>query len=238
MPAITHAVKGQMDTDTIVTIDGPTGAGKSTVGKLLAERIGYTYLDTGAMYRVVALETKRSGIDPESEEALADLCSKIDISFKRESVMRVYSSGRDVTEEIRTPEISMLASRVSAVACVREALVRMQRACAREGKIVADGRDAGTVIFPAARFKFFLDAAPEVRSQRRYKELIDKSLKVDYSVVHREMLQRDQDDSSRAIAPLKPAADAVIINTTRMTIEDVVQEMAQAIDAQRLQCHK
>ena len=227
-----------MNTDTIVTIDGPTGAGKSTVGKLLAERIGYTYLDTGAMYRVVALETKRSGIDPESEAALADLCSKIDISFKRESGMRVYSSGRDVTEEIRTPEISMLASRVSAVACVREALVRMQRACAREGKIVADGRDAGTVIFPAARFKFFLDAAPEVRSQRRYKELIDKSLKVDYSVVHREMLQRDQDDSSRAIAPLKPAADAVIINTTRMTIEDVVQEMAQAIDAQRLQCHK
>ena len=227
-----------MDTDAIVTIDGPTGAGKSTVGKLLADRIGYTYLDTGAMYRVVALETKRSGIDPESEAALADLCSKIDISFKRESGMRVYSSGRDVTEEIRTPEISMLASRVSAIACVREALVRMQRACAREGKIVADGRDAGTVIFPAARFKFFLDAAPEVRSQRRYKEHIDKSLKVDYSVVHREMLQRDQDDSSRAIAPLKPAADAVIINTTRMTIEDVVQEMALAIDAQRLQCHK
>ena len=227
-----------MDTDTIVTIDGPTGAGKSTVGKLLAERIGYTYLDTGAMYRVVALETKRSGIDPESEADLADLCRKIDISFKRESGMRVYSSGRDVTEEIRTPEISMLASRVSAIACVREALVRMQRACAREGKIVADGRDAGTVIFPAARFKFFLDAAPEVRSQRRYKELIDKSLKVDYSVVHREMLQRDQDDSSRAIAPLKPAADAVVINTTRMTIEDVAQEMAQAIDAQRLQCHK
>ena len=227
-----------MDRDTIVTIDGPTGAGKSTVGKLLAERIGYTYLDTGAMYRVVALETKRSGIDPEAETALADLCSRIDISFKRESGMRVYSSGRDVTEEIRTPEISMLASRVSAKACVREALVRMQRACGRQGKIVADGRDAGTVIFPAARFKFFLDAAPDVRSQRRYKELIDKNLKVDYSDVHREMLQRDQDDSSRSIAPLKPAADAVIINTTRMTIEDVVQELVQAIDAQRLQCHK
>ncbi len=221
----------QMNTDTIVTIDGPTGAGKSTVGKLLAERIGYTYLDTGAMYRVVALETKRSGIDPEAETALADLCSRIDISFKRESGMRVYSSGRDVTEEIRTPEISMLASRVSAKACVREALVRMQRACGRQGKIVADGRDAGTVIFPAARFKFFLDAAPDVRSQRRYKELIDKNLKVDYNDVHREMLQRDQDDSSRSIAPLKPAADAVIINTTRMTIEDVVQELVQAIDA-------
>ena len=228
----------QMNTDTIVTIDGPTGAGKSTVGKLLAERIGYTYLDTGAMYRVVALETKRSGIDPEAETALADLCSTLDISFKRESGMRVYSSGRDVTEEIRTPEISMLASRVSAQACVREALVRMQRACARQGKIVADGRDAGTVIFPAARFKFFLDAAPEVRSQRRYKELIDKKLKVDYSDVHSELLQRDQDDSSRAIAPLQPAPDAIIINTTRMTIEDVVQEMVQAIDAQRLQCHK
>jgi cytidylate kinase len=227
-----------MNTDTIVTIDGPTGAGKSSVGRLLAERIGYTYLDTGAMYRVVALENKRSGIDPEAETALADLCSTIDISFKRVSGMRVYTSGRDVTEEIRAPEISMLASRVSAKACVREALVRMQRACGRQGKIVADGRDAGTVIFPAARFKFFLDAAPDVRSQRRYKELIDKNLKVDYSDVHKELLQRDQDDSSRAIAPLKPAADAVIIDTTRMTIEDVVQELAQAIDVQRLQCHK
>jgi len=227
-----------MNYDDIVTIDGPTGAGKSTVGRLLAERIGYTYLDTGAMYRVVAFETKRSGIDPEDEPALAALCGRIEIIFKRESGMRVFSSGNDVTEDIRTPEISMLASRVSAKACVREELVRMQRACGRQGKIVADGRDAGTVIFPAARFKFFLDAVPEARSQRRYKELIDKNLKVDYSDVYRELLQRDQDDSSRAIAPLKPAADAVIIDTTRMTIEDVVQEMIQAIDAQRLQCHK
>jgi cytidylate kinase len=227
-----------MNYDDIVTIDGPTGAGKSTVGKLLAERIGYTYLDTGAMYRVVAFETKRSGIDPEDEPALAALCGRIEITFNRESGMRVFSSGNDVTEDIRTPEISMLASRVSAKACVREELVRMQRACGRQGKIVADGRDAGTVIFPAARFKFFLDAAPEARSQRRYKELIDKNLKVDYSDVYRELLQRDHDDSSRAIAPLKPAADAVIIDTTRMTIEDVVQEMIQAIDAQRLQCHK
>ena len=226
-----------MEKEDIVTIDGPTGAGKSTVGKLLAERIGYTYLDTGAMYRVVALETKRSGIDPEDEPALAELCGRIEITFKQESGMRVFSSDKDVTEEIRTPDISMLASRVSAKACVREELVRMQRACGRQGKIVADGRDAGTVIFPAARFKFFLDAAPEARSQRRYKELIDKNLKVDYSDVYRELLQRDQDDSSRAIATLKPAADAVIIDTTRMTIEDVVQEMIQVIDAQRLQCH-
>jgi cytidylate kinase len=227
-----------MNTDTIITIDGPTGAGKSTVGKILAERMGYTYLDTGALYRVVALEAKRAGIDPEDEAALAHLCSRIDISFKRESNIKVYSSGSDVTEEIRTPEISMLASRISAKKCVREALVRIQQACAQGGNIVADGRDAGTVVFPGARFKFFLDAAPEVRSRRRYKELIEKKLEVDYSNVHRELLQRDRDDSSRAIAPLKPAPDAHIIDTTEMTIEEVVQTMMQIIEARHLHSHK
>lgn len=227
-----------MNTDTIITIDGPTGAGKSTVGKILAERLGYTYLDTGALYRVVALEAKRAGIDPEDEVALAHLCSRIEIAFKRESTIKVCSSGRDVTEEIRTPEISMLASRISAKKCVRDALVRVQQACAQGGKIVADGRDAGTVVFPAARFKFFLDAVPEVRSQRRYKELIEKKLEVDYSTVHRDLLQRDRDDSSRAIAPLKPAPDAHIIDTTQMTIEQVVQTMMKIIEGRHFHSHK
>ncbi len=227
-----------MEAATIITIDGPTGAGKSTVGKILAERLGYTYLDTGALYRVVALEANRAGIDPDDEAALNQLCSRLDISFKRESNIQVYSSGREVTDAIRTPEISMLASRISAKRCVREALVRIQQACARSGKIVADGRDAGTVVFPSARFKFFLDAHPDVRSQRRYKELIEKNQKVEYSRVHRELVQRDRDDSSRPIAPLKPAPDAHIIDTTRMTIEDVVQRIMQIVAAEDLRCQK
>ena len=168
-----------MDQDTIVTIDGPTGSGKSTVGKLLAERIGFTYLDTGAMYRVVALETKRLGIDPDDCAALSRLCAEITIAFKHNDGVRVCSGGRDVTDEIRAPEISMLASRVSAKQCVREELVRMQRDCGRQGRIVVDGRDAGTVIFPRARFKFYLDADAAVRSRRRYKELIEKKQEVD-----------------------------------------------------------
>ena len=227
-----------MDQDSIVTIDGPTGSGKSTVGKLLAERIGFTYLDTGAMYRVVALETKRSGIDPDDSAALSCLCAAITIAFKHNDGIRVYSGGRDVTDAIRTPEISMLASRVSAEQCVREELVRMQRDCGRQGRIVVDGRDAGTVIFPRARFKFYLDAQAAVRSQRRYKELIEKKHEVEYSNVHQELMQRDQDDSSRALAPLKPAPGAIIVDTTRMTIEEVVQELLQSIDARTLQCHK
>jgi CMP/dCMP kinase len=228
-----------MDKDNVVTIDGPTGSGKSTVGKLLAARIGFTYLDTGAMYRVVALETRRRGIDPSDCAALSRLCAAITIAFKdSDGTRRVYSGGADVTDAIRTQEISMLASRVSAEKCVREELVRMQRDCGRQGRIVVDGRDAGTVIFPRARFKFYLDATAEVRSRRRYKELIEKKHEVEYSIVHKELLQRDQDDSSRALAPLKPASDATIVDTTRMTIEEVVQEMIAIIDARTLQCHK
>lgn len=227
-----------MDQDNIVTIDGPTGSGKSTVGRLLAGKLGFTYLDTGAMYRVVALETRRRGIDPSDCPALSRLCAVITIGFKDRDGVRVYSGGEDVTDDIRTQEISMLASRVSAEQCVREELVRMQRDCGRQGRIVVDGRDAGTVIFPDARFKFYLDAEAEVRSQRRYKELIEKKHNVAYSVVHEELVKRDQDDSSRALSPLKPAPDAHAINTSSMTVEEVVQKMLQYIGEHSLQCHK
>jgi cytidylate kinase len=227
-----------MDQDNIVTIDGPTGSGKSTVGRLLAGRIGFTYLDTGAMYRAVALEVKRRGIDPSDCAALGRLCATITIAFEEADGARVYCNGQDVTEQIRTQEISMLASRVSAQQCVREELVRMQRDCGRQGRIVVDGRDAGTVIFPSALFKFYLDAEPDVRSQRRYKELIEKKQNVTYSIIHKELVKRDQDDSSRALSPLKPAADAIIINTSSMTVEEVVRKMQDCIDARTLQCHK
>ena len=222
-----------MEDNTIITIDGPTGSGKSTVGRILAERIGFTYLDSGAMYRVVALEVQRRAVDPDDNASLSHLCGQLDISFRQEDGQRVYSHGVDVTRDIRTPEISMLASRISAKKCVRDALLRLQREIGRQGRIVVDGRDAGTVIFPQASAKFYLDATDEVRSQRRYKELIDKNIKVAYSDVHRDMIRRDRDDRTRAIAPLKPAPDAAIIDTTRMTIEDVVSALVKTIDAKR-----
>lgn len=221
-----------MKKDYIVTIDGPVGSGKSTVGRLLARTRNLIYLDTGAMYRVVALEAHGRGIDPDDAKTLGELCAEVEISFAQDGdVQRVFSSGRDVTDEIRTPAISMLASRISALPTVREALVSMQRHIGRDGGIVVDGRDAGTVIFPRARFKFYLDATIEERTQRRYKELIAKKMKVEYNNIFYDIEKRDRDDSSRAIAPLKPAADAVIIDTTGMTIEAVLKKISQEIDS-------
>ncbi|MEI6125909.1 MAG: (d)CMP kinase [Pseudomonadota bacterium] len=220
-----------MDKDYIITIDGPGGSGKSTVGRLLARKQGLVYLDTGAMYRVVGLETKKRGINPDDEKALQDLCSQVDISFKPAGDgQRVFSGDNDVTDAIRAPEISMLASRVSAVRAVREALVALQRHIGKNGGIVVDGRDAGTVIFPRARFKFYLDAAVETRAQRRYKELIEKKMNVDYNQILSDVQKRDLDDSSRVLAPLRPAADAVIIDTTGMTIEDVLSRISSEIE--------
>ncbi len=147
-------------TSSIITIDGPVGSGKSTIGRLLAKKLGYVYLDTGAMYRVIALEARERGIEAGDEQALAALSGTIDIQFKQtEDRQLVFSSGRDVTDAIRTPEISMLASRISALKSVRSALVALQRQIGSHGGIVVDGRDAGTVIFPQARFKFYLDAS-------------------------------------------------------------------------------
>lgn len=220
-----------MGKDYIVTIDGPVGTGKSTIGRLLARKKRLTYLDTGAMYRVVALEAQKKGVDSGDEKLLQELCSHVEISFKQEGDgQRVFSYGRDVTDEIRTPEISMLASRVSAVKTVREALVKLQREIGKKGGIVVEGRDAGTVIFPNARFKFYLDATLEVRAKRRYKELVEKNIKVDYIDILQDIEKRDSDDSSRDISPLKPAAAAAVIDTTEMTIEDVLSRVSEEIE--------
>lgn len=216
--------------DFIITIDGPVGSGKSTVGRLLAERFGLLYLDTGAMYRAVALAAHQRGIPPDDAEALGKLCEEIEISFLHEpNGQRTILCGADVTDQIRAPEISMLASRVSAVGSVRAALVAMQRHIGRNGGIVVDGRDAGTVIFPNARFKFYLTASLEERAQRRYKELIAKNMDVDYNKLLFEIEKRDRDDSTRALAPLKPAPGAVIVDTTGMTIEAVLQRISEEI---------
>jgi cytidylate kinase len=207
-----------MGKDYIVTIDGPVGTGKSTISRLLARKKGLTYLDTGAMYRVVALEAQKKGVDSCDEKLLQELCSHVEIFFKQEGDgQRVFSYGRDVTDEIRTPEISMLASRVSAVKTVREALVKLQREIGKKGGIVVEGRDAGTVIFPNARFKFYL-------------ELVEKNIKVDYIDILQDIEKRDSDDSSRDISPLKPAAAAAVIDTTEMTIEDVLSRVSEEIE--------
>lgn len=218
-------------TSSIITIDGPVGSGKSTIGRLLANKLGLVYLDTGAMYRVIALEARERGIAANDEQALAALSGTIDILFKQsEDRQLVFSSGRDVTDAIRTPEISMLASRISALESVRSALVALQRQIGSHGGIVVDGRDAGTVIFPQARFKFYLDAAAEIRAQRRHKECIEKKINIDYNTLFLDIQKRDHDDSSRSIAPLKPAPDAVIIDTTAMTLEDVLEAITVRID--------
>ena len=220
-----------MDKDYIVTIDGPVGSGKSTIGRLLARKKGLIYLDTGAMYRVVALEALKKGVDTDDERALKELCSHVEISFRQGGDgQRVFSHGLDVTDEIRTPEISMLASRVSAVKTVREALVKMQRGIGEKGGIVVDGRDAGTVIFPNARFKFYLDADLDIRAKRRYKELVEKNIKVGYTKLFQDIEKRDRDDSSREIAPLKPADDAAVIDTSEMTTEDVLSRVSEEVE--------
>ena len=223
--------KGIAMSNTIITIDGPVGSGKSTIGRLLAKRLGFVYLDTGAMYRVIALEARESGIDAADEAALAALCREIKISFKQsEDQQLVFSSFRDVTEAIRTPQISMLASSISAVKSVRNALVALQREIGAHGGVVVDGRDAGTVIFPQARFKFYLDASVEIRAQRRYKEFIEKKINIDYNNLFLDIQKRDYDDSNRTIAPLKPAPGAVIIDTSSMTREDVLKAISLHID--------
>jgi cytidylate kinase len=208
----------------IVTLDGPAGSGKSTVSKLLAERLNYLYLDTGAMYRAVALQAKRQGLDPQDGEKLRELCHNLDLQFKIEGrEVRIFVGNEDVSPAIRTPDIDLLSSSISAVKEVREAMTQLQRKIAEKKSVIAEGRDMGTVVFPDAEFKFFLTASPEVRVERRYQERINRgeiALKKD---VERELLIRDEQDKARSIAPLIPAQDAKIIETTSLNPEQVVR---------------
>jgi cytidylate kinase len=220
----------------IVTIDGPSGAGKSTISKLLAARLLYTYLDTGAMYRMVGLQVLRDGLDLEvqgAREKLASLLAALDMTLApgeegRET--RAFLNGEDVSDAIRTPEMAMVASRVSAQAEVRKKLTEMQRIIGNKGAIVAEGRDMGTVVFPDAMHKFFLDASSEERAKRRQKQLAENGQKIEYQELLTQIQKRDADDSSRTLAPLKPAEDAVIIDSSEMGIEEVVSFMLVAIN--------
>jgi cytidylate kinase len=213
----------------LITIDGPAGSGKTTVSKLLAERLDYQYVDTGALYRCIALEAQKAGIDGKNDEQLAQLCVGLDIQFREiDSQWRLFSNGVDINDQIRTPDVTMLASAISAMPSVRRHLLLVQRSLGAGKSAVFEGRDMGTVVFPDADIKFFLDADIGVRAQRRYDELGSRHAQ-SIAEVEADMRQRDHDDSHRKLAPLKPADDAVIIDTTHLAIDEVVQTMLNQI---------
>ena len=213
----------------IVTIDGPSGGGKSTVSRALAARLGFTYLDTGAMYRAVAYKCRREGVDPQDEVRLGALLgtTRIDLLPPAEGGddVRVLLDGEEVGDLLRTPEMGLLASRVSAQPLVRRHLTRLQQQIGEAGAVVAEGRDTGTVVFPRAAWKFYLDASAEVRARRRAAQLRGKGEQVDEERLLAEIVQRDRDDRERAIAPLTVAADAVRIDSTHLPAEAVVDLM-------------
>jgi len=215
----------------VIAIDGPSGAGKSTTARLLAERLGFVYIDTGAMYRAMGWKAKREGIDPTDERKLADLCERTEITIKRiGNSPAFYVDGEDVTGDIRTPEMGMMASAVSKSPSVRARLLKLQRDLGSCGGVVMDGRDIGTVVFPDAEAKFFLDASAEERGRRRYVELKAKGMDVDLARITQEIKERDSQDSGRAIAPLRRADDAVLIDSTALDIGAVLEQMMSAIE--------
>jgi cytidylate kinase len=211
----------------IITVDGPAGVGKSTISKMVAAATGFTYLDTGAMYRGVGFYLKQSHIDINDEKDLVKQLAMLDLQLVAaeddKADVGVVINGKDVSTLIRSPEMSMVASRVSAVSAVRQKLTQLQREYGAQGSIVAEGRDMGTVVFPQAACKFFLDAQPEERARRRVEQLHIQGTKADFDEILAMIVERDKNDSEREIAPLKKADDAFLIDTTRMSIPEVVK---------------
>jgi len=214
----------------LVAIDGPAGAGKSTVSRQLAERLGYRYVDTGAMYRVIGVLAAERGIDPANDQALAKLCDETAIEFNENSgYVQTCANGRDLSDRIRTPAAAQLASKVSAVPAVRERLVAKQRLMGAGGGVVMEGRDIGTVVFPDAPVKIFLDAAAAERARRRNAELHERATPADIDRMAQEIAERDARDRGRAHSPLRAAADAVVVDTTDKTIDEVVAMLAAIV---------
>lgn len=215
----------------IIAIDGPAGSGKSTVSRLLAARLGYLYLDTGAMYRAVALQAKRKNIDLKDTEKISRLCLDLDLQFRSlDGATRLFLGAEDISAAIRSPEMDMLSSVISTIKEVREAMTLLQRKMAEQRGVVAEGRDMGTVVFPDAECKFFIDADPEVRAGRRYRERLARGEKVSGQEVEKELRKRDDQDMTRALAPLVPAKDAILLDTTNLTVEEVVETMVRTIE--------
>lgn len=215
----------------VITIDGPSGSGKGTLSQMLARHLGYHLLDSGALYRLVALAAMKKGVDLANEHAVSDVAMGLDVIFSladKESA-QILLEGIKVNDEIRQEAVSMAASKVAAYPGVRAALLDRQREFALAPGLVADGRDMGTTVFPNAQAKLFLTASAEARAERRYKQLCLKGESVDMAALVKDIRERDERDSTRAISPLRPADDAVIIDSTAMTIDEVFTKMLAAI---------
>jgi cytidylate kinase len=221
----------------IVTIDGPSGVGKSTLSRKVAAALGYTYLDTGAMYRAVGLRLQQLQIDLADEQAVASTLTDMDLQLfpaeQEDGDVGVVLNGQDVSSAIRTPEAGMLASRVSAIPAVRKRLTEMQQALGQKGRIVAEGRDTGTVVFPDARWKFYLEADLGERARRRVAQLRASGQEVDGQELLAMIAKRDQDDQERALAPLQKANDALSIDTTSLNIDEVCTKMLEVVQEKR-----
>lgn len=215
-----------------VAIDGPSGAGKSTIAKAVAERFGFIYVDTGAIYRTVGLAVSRAGIDPQDTDAVVGLLPALDIALRHgeDGLQHMFLNGEDVSGFIRTPEISMYASKVSALPPVRAFLMEMQRSMARRTSVIMDGRDIGTVVLPDAALKIFLTASAEARAERRYKELLEKGQSVSYDDVLCDMAERDKKDTTRAAAPLRAADDAVLLDTSALSLAESIDAVAALVE--------
>ena len=217
-----------MKSPIIIAIDGPAGAGKSTVAKTLAVRLGFNYLDTGAMYRSLTLKALRSGVNLEDEDALVSLAKEtvIDLKGNPEKGLHIFLDGKDVSEEIRTPEITNNTFYIARAPRVREIMVEWQRGIGLKNNVVMEGRDIGTVVFPQAQYKFYLDATVEERALRRHKEFLQKGKESCLEDVITDVKTRDEKDFTRAVGALKKADGAIVVDSTAMTIEEVVEKMA------------
>lgn len=216
-----------------IAIDGPAGAGKSTIAKAVAKQFEYIYADTGALYRSIALNAINSGTNTDNEAEINELLSntKVEIKFI-DGEQRVFLNSQDVSDKIRTTEVSMMASKVSAIAAVRDFLLELQRGLARENNVIMDGRDIGTVVLPQAQVKIFLTASAQCRAKRRYKDyLAAGNTKESYEQILADIQQRDYNDSHRAVAPLKPAEDSVIVDTSDDTLEQSVEKITAVVNS-------
>lgn len=215
-----------------VAIDGPGGAGKSTAAKALAGRFGFAYVDTGAIYRTIGLAVLRAGADPTAEDQVRPLLQdiRVELDYDEAGFQHMLLNGEDVSGEIRMPEISAYASKVSALPAVRAALLELQREQAAKRSVVMDGRDIGTVVLPDATLKIFLTADPEVRARRRWEELRQRGTPQDFDAVLRDMQERDLRDSTRAAAPLKPAEDAVVLDSTELSFQQMLDALSELVE--------